>query len=135
MMSVMQIVFEQIRVGGDRNFGYLLGDRAAREAVLIDPSYSPEVLAARAQEQGMTVTHIVNTHGHPDHINGNEKAVELTRAKVAAHPMLQPDIALKDGDSLAFGSMRLEVLHTPGHARDHLVLYDAANRLLITGDI
>src|SRR5687768_13944249 len=39
----MDLVFEQIRAGGDRNFGYLLGDRNAREAVLIDPSYSPEV--------------------------------------------------------------------------------------------
>ena len=34
----MRLVFEQIRSGGDRNFGYLLGDREARAAVLIDPS-------------------------------------------------------------------------------------------------
>jgi hypothetical protein len=44
----MQLVFEQIRAGGDRNFGYLLGDRSAKRAVLIDPSYSPEAFVARA---------------------------------------------------------------------------------------
>ena len=76
----MQLVFEQIRAGGDRNFGYLLGDRSAKQAVLIDPSYSPEAFVARAAEQGLTVSHVINTHGHPDHINGNTRAVEMTRA-------------------------------------------------------
>ena len=37
----MQLIFEQIRTGGDRNFGYLLADRDAKEGVLIDPSFSP----------------------------------------------------------------------------------------------
>jgi len=79
---------EQIRVGGDRNFGYLLADRDARQGVLIDPSYSPETLVERAKEQSLRVTHIINTHGHPDHINGNEKAAELTGAPIAGHPAL-----------------------------------------------
>ena len=51
--TTVQLVFEQIRTGGDRNFGYLLGDRDARAAVLIDPSYSPAVLAERAAAQGL----------------------------------------------------------------------------------
>jgi glyoxylase-like metal-dependent hydrolase (beta-lactamase superfamily II) len=51
----MQLVFEQIRGGGDRNFGYLLGDRSARRAVLIDPSFSPDAFVARATEQGLDV--------------------------------------------------------------------------------
>ena len=38
----MQLVFEQIRAGGDRNLGYLLADRDAGQGVLIDPSFSPE---------------------------------------------------------------------------------------------
>mgnify|MGYP001328645311 CR=1 FL=1 len=72
--AAMQLIFEQIRVGGDRNFGYLLGDREARQAVLIDPSYTPDVLVQRAKDQGLTVTHIINTHGHADHTNGNAAA-------------------------------------------------------------
>ena len=79
----MQLIFEQIRPGGDRNFGYLIGDRDARAGVLIDPSYAPDVFAERAQAQGLTITHIINTHGHPDHINGNDRARALTGAVIA----------------------------------------------------
>ena len=75
LQSRMQLVFEQIRAGGDRNFGYLLGDRYAQRAVLIDPSYSPDAFVARATDQGLTVSHVINTHGHPDHTNGNARAL------------------------------------------------------------
>jgi len=59
----MQLVFEQIRSGGDRNFGYLLGDREAKVGVLIDPSFSPGTFVTRAREQGLTIPHVLNTHG------------------------------------------------------------------------
>ena len=99
----MRLVFEQIRSGGDRNFGYLLGDREARAAVLIDPSYSPEVFVERARAQSLSVTHVINTHSHPDHTNGNERAVALTGAAFAAHPMLRPTVPLEDGAALTIG--------------------------------
>jgi len=131
----LQLVFEQIRSGGDRNFGYVLGDRSAREAVLIDPSYSPDVFVERAQAQGLTVSHIVNTHGHPDHVNGNERAISLTGARLAAHPALHPDRALGDGDDLQIGALRMTAYHVPGHSDDHLLLYESTHRVLITGDL
>jgi hydroxyacylglutathione hydrolase len=133
----MRLIFEQIRSGGDRNFGYLLADREARLGVLIDPSYSPDSFVQRALEQGVAVTHIVNTHGHPDHTNGNERAVELTKAPVAAHPSLPtaPDVALSDGSELAVGTLRLRVLYVPGHSADHVVLYEPSFKLLVTGDL
>lgn len=131
----MQLVFEQIRAGGDRNFGYLLGDRLTRTAVLIDPSYSPDAFAARATDQGLTVIHVINTHGHPDHVNGNARAVELTRAPVAAHPLLRPDTPLQDDARLEVGDLRLRVLHVPGHCDDHVALYEETYQLLITGDL
>lgn len=131
----MQLIFEQIRSGGDRNFGYLLGDRDARQAVLIDPSYSPDQFVERAREQGLTVTHIVNTHSHPDHVNGNDRAVELTGAPIAAHPSMKPALALSDGVELRVGAFRLNTLHVPGHCADHIVLYEPQHRLLITGDL
>jgi hydroxyacylglutathione hydrolase len=133
----MRLVFEQIRTGGDRNFGYLLGDRDAKQAVLIDPSYSPETLVARAQEQGLRVTHVINTHGHPDHVNGNARAVEQTAALVAAHPSLSApvDIALADGQELLIGALRIRFLHTPGHCADHIVIHERTYQLAITGDL
>lgn len=133
----MQLIFEQIRLGGDRNFGYLLGDRDRKEGVLIDPAYTPETLVERARAQDLAVTHVVNTHGHPDHVNGNEDAVEATGAPVAGHPSLPqaPDVPLGDGDELSVGSLRLRVLATPGHADDHLVLYEPTHEILVTGDL
>src|SRR5512145_3039291 len=96
----MQLIFEQIHAGGDRNFGYLLGDRSAKRAVLIDPSYSPDAFVQRATEQGLVVSHVINTHGHPDHTNGNERAVRMTGAAIAAHPRLRPGVPLADSERL-----------------------------------
>jgi hydroxyacylglutathione hydrolase len=131
----MQLVFEQFRSGGDRNFGYLLGDRQAGAAVLIDPSYSPEAFVERANAQGLTVSHVINTHSHPDHVNGNARALELTHASLAAHPSLRADVGLADGDELRIGALRLKAYHVPGHCDDHLLLYEVTHRLLITGDL
>jgi hydroxyacylglutathione hydrolase len=133
----MPLIFEQIRCGGDRNFGYLFGDRHAGTAVLIDPSYSPDVFADRAAEQHLTVTHVINTHSHPDHVNGNDRALERTGATLAAYhdfpaPPARP---LADGDELAVGTLRLRIFHVPGHCPDHIVLYEPTHRVLITGDL
>ena len=131
----MRLVFEQIRSGGDRNFGYLLGDREARAAVLIDPSYSPDVFVERARAQSLAVTHVINTHSHPDHTNGNERALALTGAAFAAHPMLRPVCLSRTAPTLTIGELRLTAHHVPGHCVDHLVLYESVNQLLITGDL
>jgi glyoxylase-like metal-dependent hydrolase (beta-lactamase superfamily II) len=122
----MKLVFEQIRVGGDRNLGYLLGDREAGVAALIDPSYSPEAMVERARDQHLRVTHILNTHSHPDHVNGNDAASRLTGARVTA---------LSDGDIIPIGALELRAYHVPGHCPDHVALYETTHALLVTGDL
>jgi glyoxylase-like metal-dependent hydrolase (beta-lactamase superfamily II) len=133
----MQLVFEQIRSGGDRNFGYLLGDRHAKVGVFIDPSFSPATYVARAREQGLTITHVFNTHGHADHTNGNQQAVLLTRAKLAAHPEAssKPVLPLADGQVIPIGELRLQCFHVPGHCDDHIALFESSYGLLMTGDL
>ncbi|MEE3230297.1 MAG: MBL fold metallo-hydrolase, partial [Planctomycetota bacterium] len=87
----MRFIFEQIRTGGDRNFAYLIGDREAGEGILVDPSYDPDAVVERSRVQGLTVTHVINTHGHPDHVNGNDRALELTGARLAAYKDAESD--------------------------------------------
>ena len=133
----MQLVFEQIRSGGDRNFGYLLGDREAGLGVLIDPSFSPGTFVTRAREQKLTITHVLNTHGHADHTNGNTQAVMLTRARLAAHPEAasKPAVPLADGQVISIGDLRLQCFHVPGHCADHIALFESTFELLMTGDL
>lgn len=133
----MRFIFEQVRVGGDRNFGYLVGDREAGTGVLVDPSYAPEVLVARAKAQGLTVTHILNTHGHADHTNGNATAKVLTGAPVAGGPGHPGplDLTLQDGDRIPCGSYGIRVWHVPGHCPDHLAFLVEEAAAALTGDL
>jgi glyoxylase-like metal-dependent hydrolase (beta-lactamase superfamily II) len=131
----VDFVFEQIRVGGDRNLGYLVGDRAARVAAAVDPAFSPGLFLERAQAQGLRITHILNTHGHGDHTNGNAELKRSTGARIAAHPRAGPDLPLKDGDSLTLGSIEIRALGVPGHTDDHLLFFLPAQKVAITGDL
>ena len=133
----MRFIFEQIRVGGDRNFGYLIGDRETGAGVLVDPSYTPEAVVERATVQGLKITHILNTHGHSDHTNGNGEARARTGAKVAGgpgHPDLL-DLTLHDGDRIACGAYVIRVWHVPGHSPDHLAFLVEGQAAGITGDL
>ena len=132
----MNFIFEQIRTGGDRNFGYLIGDREARVAAVVDPSYDPEAVVRRAQEQGLQVEYIFNTHGHSDHTNGNKKAQKLTGAKIVAlqGSSVLPDIGVTDSQIIQVGSLSLETIHVPGHTEDHILVYLEQQKVAVTGD-
>ena len=123
------MLFEQIRIGGDRNFAYLIAG-PGRHAALVDPGYSPELLAGRAKELGLTVDYVLNTHGHPDHNGENEALLRLTGARLAAFGC--GDRPLRDDDLLRLDTLELRVLHTPGHTPDS-VCFLAGGKLL-TGD-
>ena len=133
----MDFVFEQIRTGGDRNFAYLVGDRPAKTGVLIDPSNNPQAVVERAKAQGLTVEYVINTHGHPDHTNGNSDAVKLTGARVAAFKgsTVEPDRALEDGETLRVGDLSLKFFHVPGHCADHLLIFLEEQQVALTGDL
>jgi len=122
----VDFIFEQIRIGGDRNFGYLLGDRSAGVAVAIDPAFSPADLLARAEAQGLEIQTILNTHGHLDHTNGNAWLEKRTGAPVA-HPT--------EGDRVPVGRWELRVWRVPGHTDDHLLFWLPEQALAVTGDL
>lgn len=132
----MPFIFEQIRTGGDRNFAYLIGDREAGVAALVDPSYAPKAVVERAEAQGLRTAYIINTHGHSDHTGGNSEAKKLTGAPIVAFrgSSVGPDLPVDDGQLLELGSLSLELIHVPGHCDDHIVIYLERQRVAITGD-
>jgi len=110
-----------------RNYHYLIACSESGEALAVDP-LDWELCARTARERGWTITQILNTHEHGDHIGGNEPLRAATGARVLAHagaggriPNL--DRGLGKGDTVRVGrSVELECLDTPGHTRSHLCL-------------
>jgi hydroxyacylglutathione hydrolase len=133
---------------------YVLADERSREAIAIDtaiPSLAwiAEELAAR----DWTLKLIVSSHGHWDHIGDNARVAEHTGARIAVHPLdadrltdpqplwapfeippSVPAVELAEGGEIRFGSVRLEILYTPGLTAGSVSLLAADEGLLFSGD-
>ena len=135
----------------------LLWDEAGR-AALIDPGGEAERLLAEVARRDLKLQSILLTHGHLDHVGA---AAELRdalgipiigpqreeqfwldalpqQAELFGFPPAQaftPDQWLADGDRVEVGSVRLDVLHCPGHTPGHVVFYQPAARLAFVGDV
>jgi len=130
------MIIEQIPIGPMANFGYILGCEETRIAALIDPAFEPEKLVTRAKELELDIEWILNTHGHFDHINGNNVAVEMTGAKIIGHTSstFHVDKKVGHGDTFTIGNLDIHVLYTPGHSPDEICCF-VNNQVLFTGDV
>jgi glyoxylase-like metal-dependent hydrolase (beta-lactamase superfamily II) len=133
---------------------YVLGDAASREAIAIDTAI-PSVawIADELAARGWTLKLIVSTHGHWDHTGDNAALAEHTGAQIAVHPLdahrltdpqplfapfpippCVPAVELAEGGVVGFGSIRLDVIHTPGHTEGSVCLLSNDDGLLFSGD-
>ncbi|MEQ8387767.1 MAG: hydroxyacylglutathione hydrolase [Alphaproteobacteria bacterium] len=110
-----------------RNFNYLIVCPETGEAMAVDPLDHEKCLKA-AEDNGWTITTLLNTHEHFDHIGGNADLQKATGARIIAHENARssiPDLdqGLKAGDVVRIGkSVELEALDTPGHTMAHVCL-------------
>lgn len=124
----------QFEVGGDRNFAYLIADDQTKEAMVIDPSYSPEGINNYLNQHLFKLKYILNTHSHSDHTNGNELFNRVTGVKAIGYGDVDPfaNERITDGSILYLGSLPVKIIHTPGHTEDSICIL--AEDALITGD-
>jgi hydroxyacylglutathione hydrolase len=126
--------FEQHLIGAMQNFGYVIGDPAAKAAAVIDPSFDARILQKVADENGYAIGVIFDTHHHRDHVFDNERLASETGAKVAAHRLseVRKDLVLEDGMIVKVGELKVKVVHTPGHSPDSCCFIVAGS--VFTGD-
>ena len=133
-----------ITVGMFQENCYLYACPQTREAVIIDPGDEPERILQTIQELKLIPKYIINTHGHIDHICAIDAVSAVYPVPLAIHPAdvpmytdtrtasmfgreaplvkRKPDILLQEGDQITFGTLKLEILHTPGHTRGGICL-------------
>ena len=158
MSTESDLYFRQLPVGEMANFAYLIGSRAKREALLVDPAWSVDALLDAAEADGMRVTGALVTHYHQDHVGGslfgvqiegidrlmacapvpiyvNENEAEGLRKVTGAS---ESDLRrVRGGDVLELGALRIRLLHTPGHtpgSQCFLVEEAGAPGRLVSGD-
>jgi glyoxylase-like metal-dependent hydrolase (beta-lactamase superfamily II) len=145
---------DQIPLSRMDTFCYVIADEASGRAALIDPAFDVPRILATARKAGYAVSHVINTHHHPDHSAGNAEVIQATGAQLCIHekdaPFLNkltgramarmlggkgspaPQRMLVDGDTVRIGATELTVLHTPGHTPGGICIYTPGH--VFTGD-
>ncbi len=139
-----------IRVGNNMTNCYLVGD------TVIDPGAEGERILKFVGDS--KIKQIINTHGHFDHIGGNQILQEKTGAPIVIHEselefLIDPsknlsfmmgkarevssppaEKGLKEGEEIIIDDIVFKILHTPGHSPGSIGLYSAAEGILFSGD-
>jgi len=106
---------------------YLLGDKAGGHGVLVDSNGLNEPLYAGVESYDLTITHVIVTHHHPDHVVTSEEDAKHFDVPLLAHARARDagvpaTETIGDGTVIRSGGLDIAVLETPGHCTDHLAL-------------
>ena len=137
---------------------YVLACDETHECAIIDPGTmdleETSAIPAEVERLGVSVRYIINTHGHPDHMSGNDLLKAAVGGEVLIHELdglklmdpvrnasrmfgfdvrVKPaDRLVREGETIAVGKLRLRVLHTPGHSAGGIALL--GDGFVFTGD-
>ena len=147
------MILKQYYLGCLAHASYLLGDEASSTAIIVDPQRDIQQYVADAEKLGLQIRHVFLTHFHADFVAGHlelrdliaqEKAPQEKRATIHLGARAQAEytfVAMKDGDTLDFPGLRLQVLETPGHTIESIsiLVFDlhkdpAKPHAVLTGD-
>lgn len=135
------VLIEQFFLGCLAHASYVVASDGI--AAVIDPQRDVDLYLDFAREKNLRIAHIIETHLHADFVSGHHELAERTGARIYlgadAHATF-PHTPIKDDDTLQFGNVRFNFLHTPGHTIEGVcaVLTDLASpatpRAVFTGD-
>lgn len=138
------MILKQYYLGCLAHASYLLGDEASSTAIIVDPQRDIQQYLADAKTLGLQIRHVFLTHFHADFIAGHLELRDHCGATIHLGSRGQAEytfVAMKDGDSLEFPGMRLQVLETPGHTIESISILvfdrqknDAKPHAVLTGD-
>ena len=115
--------FEQFYLGCLAHASYMLGSEG--EAAVVDPQRDVEIYLKAADEHGLKIRHIFETHLHADFVSGHLELAKRTGAKIyigAQAGATFAHVALHDGSEVRFGKLRITALETPGHTPEGVCL-------------
>ncbi len=119
------------------NYGFLLHDSDSGETACIDTPDAAEYLR-QAEAKGWRITHIWNTHWHPDHAGGNKALREATGCHVVGPSEVEridaPDRVLGAGDTVQLGEHVAQVIDVGGHTHGHIAFHLADAGICFVGD-
>jgi glyoxylase-like metal-dependent hydrolase (beta-lactamase superfamily II)/rhodanese-related sulfurtransferase len=115
---------------------YLVGDPGSGEAVVVDPAFAIEQYLDAADDAGVRIGGVLETHTHADHLSGHGRLALEQGVPVSIHPLAHPEYVfepLEDGEPIHVGSVEIRVAHTPGHRPEHCA-FVVDGELVLTGD-
>ena len=115
--------FEQFYLSCLAHASYLLASEG--EAVVVDPQRDVDIYIKAADQHGVRIHHIFETHLHADFVSGHKELAARTGAKIYIGPNGRATVShaeAHDGFELRVGNMRIKVLETPGHTPESICL-------------
>ena len=120
------------------NYIYIAHDSSNKTTLVVDPSEAKPVVDV-LNARGWTITHILNTHHHGDHIGGNQELLEKYNP-ILIGPLSEesriPNMhqMIKEGDTIDIGGHEGLVFETPGHTNGHIAVWFEDSDALFCGD-
>lgn len=120
--------------------GYVLYVREGGSCFIIDPGYDPKVFLVYIRNMKLDLKGIILTHHHYDHTGAVDRIKNETGCPVYLHREdcdmygNQVDVYMEDSDIIDLDGVQLEVIHTPGHTRGSVCIFDGKDRVCFTGD-